>query len=306
MRNCAKILKFAELYRAAAHHSLFAFGLANPGGEVHQWAAGIVNQAFQQVMGRAPTPPERQIVMAVSDLESGYGRGWGKGQSSAGQGSHNWGAVQTRSQTTPGFSHQDSSAEGKYQVRFKAYPDDVAGSADVVRLLFKGERKQQMPDPNRRFRTMGGPIEGPGRGELIEAAAQQGDTLAFSRTMWYTTYFEGFNEDFTKNIRDHAQGIQSRINRIAASLGEAPAWSIKSDHYLPVTNDRSVIDKIIQMKPEAAGSTGGRPQMPQQSVQSPSAGAGVNVPFAQPPAAGLPGMESQDDFGGIESMIWFQ
>jgi hypothetical protein len=290
MRNCAKILKFAELYRVAAHHSLFALGFANPGGQIHQWAAGIVNQAFQQVMGRVPTPAERQIVMAVSDLESGYGRGWGKGKSTAGQGSHNWGAVQAHSQGTPSFSHQDSSAEGKYQTRFKSYPDDVAGAADVVQLLFKGDRKQQMPDPKKRFRAMGGPIEGPGRGELIEMAAQQGDALAFSRAMWYTGYFEGVNEDFTKNIRDHAQGIQSRINKIATYLGETPAWSIKSDLYLPITNDRSVIEKITQMKPEAAGSTGGKPQMPQQGAQPP-------VPEPEQP---------QVDFGGIESMIWFQ
>jgi hypothetical protein len=272
-----KILKFANLYCTAT------------GIQTHQWAAGIVNQAFQQVMGRAPTAAERQIVMAVSNLESGYGRGWGKGKSTAGQGSHNWGAVQTRSQTNPGFTHQDSSSEGKYQVRFKSYTDDVSGAADVVRLLFKGERKQQIPDPNRKFRTLGGSIDGPGRGELIEMASQQGDTLAFSRAMWYTTYFEGFNEDFTKNIRDHAQGIQNRINEIASALGEQPAWSIKSDHYLPVTNNREVIDKIIQMKPESAGSTGstGSSSAPEKSST-------------------IESEHHQIDFGNLERMIWFQ
>lgn len=287
-----KLLKFATIFREAAS------------AETHRWAAGIVNQAFQQVMGRTPTPAERQIVMAVADLESGYGKGWGKGKSSGGQGSHNWGAVQTRSKTGPGFSHQDSSAEGKYQVRFKAYPNDVAGAADVVRLLFKGSRKQQMPDPNRRFRTMGGPIPGPGRGELIQQAAQQGDTLAFSRAMWYTTYFEGFNEDFTKNIKDHARGIQSRINSIATALGESPAWSVRSDHYLPVTTDRSVIDKIIKMKPEAAGSGRAAPTMqPQQPQRRPSPGANTLLQLptqpAMPPQAGI-------DVGGLENMIWFQ
>lgn len=112
-----RILKFATLYKKAVD------------ADVHRWASGIVNQAFQQVMSRQPTPAERQIVMAVSDLESSYGKGWGHGKSTGGQGSHNWGAIQTKSKTEPSFSHGDSSAQGKYVTRFKAYPDDVSGAA---------------------------------------------------------------------------------------------------------------------------------------------------------------------------------
>ena len=266
------------------------------GSNIHAWAANIVNQAFQQVMGRAPTPAERQIVMAVSSLESGYGRGWGKGKSNAGQGSHNWGAVQTRSKTAPQFQHGDSSAEGSYTVGFKVYPDDVAGAADVVRHLFKSGRKQQKPSAKHKQRAQGGEISGPGRGELIQAAAEQGDTTAFSRAMWYTSYFEGTQPDFVKNIQNHANGIQSKVNKIAAALGETPAWSIKTQNYLPVTTDQSVISEIAQMNPEAgAGMPVAMPAAPQQPLPSPA----VNV---------RPALEEQpaSELSGIESMVWFQ
>lgn len=268
-----QLLKFANIYRLAAK-------------DIHNWAAGIVNQAFEQVMGRAPTPAERQIVMAVSNLESGYGRGWGKGKSTAGEGSHNWGAVQTRSKTAPGFTHGDSSAQGKYTVRFKSYPDDVAGAADVVRLLFKSGRKQQLPNPAKGQRAQGGEIPGPGRGDLIQQAAQQGDTLAFSRAMWYTTYFEGFKPDFTQNIKAHADGIQRRLGSISTALGEAPAWSIKSNHYLPVTTDQAIIQKVQQVNPKAGGTTQGV-----SSIQEPQTQTQEELP---------------DELAGIENTIWFE
>lgn len=282
----------------------FVSGSGNTVGTRHQWAAGIVNQAFQQVMGRQPTPAERQIVMAVSDLESGYGQGWGRGKSTGGQGSHNWGAVQTRSQTTPGFSHQDSSAQGTYQTRFKVYPDDVSGAADVVSLLFKGNRKQQIPDPSKSMRASGGDIPGPGRGELIQMAAQQGDTLAFSKAMWYTTYFEGVAADWTQRIMQHANGIQNRVNSIASALGETPAWSIKSSSFLPVTNDRSVIDKILRSSPNAGGS-GGFTTTPAQQQYSPTANPPIQIQN-QPMPFQTQQTQQTDPFAGLSQMVWFE
>jgi hypothetical protein len=295
-----RILKFAARYKEAAYLYKEA---ASP--EVHRWASDIVNQAFQQVMGRQPTPAERQIVMAVSDLESSYGRGWGHGQSTGGQGSHNWGAIQTRSRTEPSFTHGDSSVQGKYQTRFKAYPDDVAGAADVVSMLFKGSRKQQMPDPEQGQRTLGGEISGPGRGDLIEAAAQAGDTLAFSKAMWYTTYFEGVAPEFTQRIMQHAQGIQNRVNSIASALGESPAWSIKSDNFLPVTSDRSVINKILQINPRAGGSSG---MQTQPEYVSPAANTPVQMPAQQWPAEFQTQQTQQegDPFAGLFQTVWFE
>jgi hypothetical protein len=293
-----KLLKFAEAFYKAAN------------ADKHRWAAGIVNQAFQQVMGRPPTPAERQIVQAVSWGESNYGAGWGKGKSTGGQGSNNWGAVQTRSKTAPGFTHGDSSSEGKYQVRFKTYPSPTAGAADVVKLLFKGGRKQQFPDASRGQRTFGGPIPGsPGRGELVSLAAQQGDTMAFSRAMWYTTYFEGFKPDFTENIKAHANMIQKHVNAIATANNETPAWSMKTQHFLPVTNDQSVIPKVLKVNPKAAGSGGAAATAPPAPTQIPFGVGGVrpgaNVPLRQQQSTGQLPMAGED-LGNLESMLWFQ
>ena len=279
-----KLLAFASAFDKVA------------GNDTHRWASGIVDQAFQREMGRAPSPAERQIVMAVALHESGYGQGWGKGNSSAGVGSHNWGAVQTTSDSVPSFSHGDSSAEGKYVTKFRAYPDDISGAADVVRILFKGTRQQREPDPNHKQRAMGKVIPGPGRGELIQAAAQQGDTMAFSKAMWYTSYYEGVGADFTKRIQSHADSMQSKVSRVASALGESPAWSKKSTSFLPVTSDQGVIDRINQM----TGSTGyAQPQVPQ---------GGANKPHVQPstPVLPTPQTPKSDPFSGIESMLWFK
>lgn len=287
-----RILRFATLYKEAVS------------ADVHRWASGIVTQAFQRVMGRQPTPAELQIVMAVSDLESSYGRGWGKGQSTGGQGSHNWGAIQSTSKTDSSFSHGDSSSQGKYIAKFKSYPDDISGAADVVNNLFKASRKQHLPDPESGQRTLGPEIPGPDRGELIQAAAQSGDTLAFSKAMWYTTYFEGTAPEFTQRILQHAQGIQSRINSIASALGESPAWSIKSDNFLPVTNDSNVISKILQMSPRAGGSTG-------MSTFQQQVSPATNIPPQMPAQQSLPLQTQQtestiDPFTGLSQMVWFE
>jgi hypothetical protein len=241
-----KALHLASIYKNAA----MALSVHN---NLHRWAAGIVNQAFKQVMGRAPTPAERQIVMAVSDLESNYGKGWKEGR---GKGSHNWGAVQTKSKENS-FRHQDSSAQGKYITNFKAYPDDIAGAADVVRNLFKANGKQRLPDPNNSNRAMGQTVNGPGRSDLIQEAAQNGDTDAFSRAMWYTSYFEGVAPDYKERIKVHANGIQRIVDSIASALGEPSAWSHKSPNvFLPVSNNgHQNINAPIAQKPQQSFNT---------------------------------------------------
>ncbi len=273
-----QVLRFASIYKTAAMS-------ASTHAKLHRWAASIVNQAFQQVMGRIPTPAERQIVMAVSDLESNYGKGWKSGK---GAGSHNWGAIQNTNKKAPQFSHQDSSAQGKYITGFKAYPDDIAGAADVVRNLFKANGKQHEPDPNNAYRAMGAQINGPGRSELIKEAAQSGDINAFSRAMWYTSYFEGIAPDFAERIRVHANAIQNKINSISSALGENAAWSQQSpENFLPVTNDRSVIAKINSMR-NVTNVNAPAVQKPQQSF---------NTVFPQ--------TQQQPD-EGLESLLWFQ
>ncbi len=266
-----QVLRFASIYKMAA---MTAANHSN----LHRWAAGIVNQAFKQVMGRFPTPAERQIVMAVSDLESNYGKGWKEG---TGKGSHNWGAVQTANKKDPQFSHQDSSAKGKYITGFKAYPDDIAGAADVVRNLFKANGKQRKPDPNNAYRATGATINGPGRSELIREAIQSGDTNAFSRAMWYTSYFEGTAPVFAERIKVHANAIQRKIDSISSALGEPAAWSQKSpENFRPVTNDRTANQSI---NTPAVQNT-------QQSF---------NTAFPQT-------QQQQPSDAGLEGLLWFQ
>jgi hypothetical protein len=266
-----QVLRFASIYKKSAMS-------ASTHANLHRWAAGIVNQAFQQVMGRAPTSAERQIVMAVSDLESNYGKGWKEGQ---GAGSHNWGAVQTRSKENS-FSHQDSSVQGKYVTNFKAYPDDIAGAADVVRNLFKSNGKQRQPDPNNANRAMGPSINGPSRSELIQEAARTGDTDAFSRAMWYTNYFEGVAPDFKDRIKTHANGIQRIVDSIASALGEPSAWSQQSpNNFLPVTIDMSTRNQI------KGSNNAPIAQKPQKSIESV-----------------LPQKQPQDPSAVLESLLW--
>lgn len=268
-----QVLHFASIYKEAAYST---------SANLHRWAAGIVSQAFQQVMGRAPTPAERQIVMAVSDLESTYGKGWKEGQ---GSGSHNWGAIQTADKKTPQFRHRDSSAQGSYSTGFKAYPNDIAGAADVVRNLFKSNNKQRMPDPNNANRAMGPAIQGPGRSELISQAAQQGDTNAFSRAMWYTNYYEGTAPDFAERMRVHANAIQRNVDAIASALGEQAAWSQQSPgNAFPVTNDRSVLNQIGKS-------------------------TNINVPMAQqskPTLESVLPQKPKAEEQSLENLLWFQ
>jgi len=268
-----QVLHFASIYKEAAYSA---------SANLHRWASGIVNQAFQEVMGRAPTPAERQIVMAVSDLESTYGKGWKEGR---GSGSHNWGAIQSTDNKSPQFKHRDSSVQGAYMAKFKAYPNDVAGAADVVRNLFKSNIKQHMPDPNNSNRAMGPTIQGPGRSELIAQAARQGDTNAFSRAMWYTNYYEGVAPDFAERMRVHANAIQRNVDAIASALGEQAAWSQQSPgNALPVTSDRSILSQIGKS-------------------------TNVNAPIAQRPQptleSALPQQPKAEE-QSLESLLWFQ
>lgn len=278
-----KLLKYASLYRTAAS------------SEIHRWAAGIVNKAFFQVMGRYPTITERQIVQAVSSAETGYGRNWGQGQSTSGEGSHNWGAI-----TAPkGFKYQDSSVQGVHQALFKEYPDDIAGAADVVRTLFKSGRKQHEPNPDQGFRCTGPEIPGPTRGELISEAAQTGDVLAFSKAMFYTVYYEGTAKNFVDRIMGHANNMLSKVNSIAAANGEAPAWSMKSTNYLPETNDRSVLMRI------SSYGGGSIPiPAPQQKQVQPSPKDNVKLAPNQPAMLEFPG-QSEADVESLQKMLWF-
>jgi len=59
------------------------------GTNLHEWAAGVLVEAWQNVLGTTPSPQALQMAQAIAKGESTYG--WPKNEGWAGH--HNWGAV---------------------------------------------------------------------------------------------------------------------------------------------------------------------------------------------------------------------
>lgn len=59
------------------------------GTNLHEWAAGVLTEAWMRVLGTTPTPQALQAAQAIAKGESTYG--WPKNENWAGH--HNWGAV---------------------------------------------------------------------------------------------------------------------------------------------------------------------------------------------------------------------
>ncbi len=208
-----------------------------------KWAREIIVTAFKDVMGREPTQAEAQGAQAVARLESSYGQGW----RAAGAGSNNWGAVQTRDNSAPGFQYQDSYTNNrgevvKYNVRFKSYPTPVEGAKDVIKHLFKSNRKQQKLTPQNR--AGGGDIPGPGRAELLVQAATNGDVYQWSKAMWWTTYYEGFGAQVQKKIDNHVKAMNSSLASIAAGNEETALLTDRGAKYLPETTDAAYLAEL--------------------------------------------------------------
>jgi hypothetical protein len=239
-----------------------------------KWARGIVDQAFRKQMGREPSLEEAHIVMAVSQLESGYGKGWGSG----GAGSHNWGAVQipkSQQATTKGFTYGDSSPQGKYVTQFRQYSSDVDGAADVVGNLFQSGMKQREPDPNNKQRAIGAPItEGPTRSQLIVNACKSGSILEFSKAMWFTIYFEGFGNVYKDRIASHANTISKCLNEISSATGESSKWTLNlNGDYLPTGASEVRLEKLKKLYPFAI--SGGSATAPSTETGTPATGMGT-------------------------------
>lgn len=90
--------------------------------------------AYETTKALPLSEAERQYLLAVARGEGYYGLGWTAG---AGQGSHNWGAVQGTGDAGS-FPHLDHHADGTpYTAPFKAYSSDAAGAGDMARILIK-------------------------------------------------------------------------------------------------------------------------------------------------------------------------
>ncbi len=103
---------------------------AVPMSSAESWALNTVAQAFGQVHQRSPELSEGLFIAALCRLESNYGRAYGEAK--------NWGSVHAgKPPCGPGsVLWTDKDAQGNsYPICMKAYPSDVEGAADVVRLL---------------------------------------------------------------------------------------------------------------------------------------------------------------------------
>ena len=135
------------------------------------------------------TNAEQQFARAVARFETFYGRGW-KG---AGEGSHNWGAVQAGpGWSGPFFVQTDTHENGeKYQARFRVYPNDTEGARDAARILLK---------PN------------------VREALRRGDGLAAVEAQRANGYFEAPLPLYQAKIREN-------YARMIAATGEEPLLS---------------------------------------------------------------------------------
>lgn len=155
--------------------------------------------AFQRVIGRDPTPWERQTILAQAWLESNMGEGWtGEGCSS----SHNWGAIQSHDPTC--CYHRDSYQDGRsYLSYFRCYPGDDAAAEDLIRVGYV-QRKGVLD------------------------AARAGDLGQVATLLRQSKYYGGICKGMVpgspaceaKVIRDYALGLQSRAVQIARAYGE--------------------------------------------------------------------------------------
>lgn len=102
----------------------------------HSEAKAILERAVPGI-----DPRVSLLVRAVSVLESHYGDGWGKGTSTAGVGSNNWGAI-IGTYNGQYFEHADTIyKDGKnerYVTKFRAYPTPQEGARDLYKLLSTG------------------------------------------------------------------------------------------------------------------------------------------------------------------------
>lgn len=183
-------------------------GAPAPAGGVHRWARGVLEQAWPVVHGTKPTQRELDAVQGVAAFDGGYGRGYTKKTEL--QGAHNWGAVQCcmpKNGECPGGSIKSSDYNSKtgkeYVVCFKAYPDDVAGAADVIRHLTTHRPKTWA---------------------AIKAGLPVQDWV---RWMYVEHYFGGFKDPTTQgeqNVTDYAGAVWRQLQKIWAELGETPSF----------------------------------------------------------------------------------
>jgi hypothetical protein len=164
----------------------------------HIRARAIVEDAFRSALGRNGTRTELLLAQAWGSVESSYGEGW----RGAGEGSHNWGAIQARADwkgatfvTRDTHPKSDGSNE-PYEYAYRAYPTPEAGAADLMRVLFTGRHS-----PCLEFATAG-------------------DLKGFATSLYRTGYYEGRGATDTDRIFHRRWALTAATIRIGQELNE--------------------------------------------------------------------------------------
>lgn len=169
--------------------------------EMHATGREQLRAGYVLQQGQEPSLAELQILGAIADLESSYGRGW-KGQM---VGSNNWGAItcganpDSEGNCPPGCSpNRDSSPySGEYVTCFRRWATPEEGAAGLVKLIYK------WPE--------------------VVAAIQAGDIDGTSLGMRQRNYYLGTDPDPLKAAATHAASLDKRVGEIVAALGETRA-----------------------------------------------------------------------------------
>ena len=143
-------------------------------------------QAIIRVLGPGKAHLNEYLA-AIAFLETSYGYGW-KG---LGAGSNNMGAIQAgKSWKGEVFEYVDThpnpdGTNTPYKIGFRKYPSREAGWDDLVRVVFINRD----------------------RDKLVQPAAEAGDSLAFSRALHTTGYYEGYGKTVEDRIRNHHKHV---------------------------------------------------------------------------------------------------
>ncbi len=232
--------------------------------QVQQDMRIVLREAFRQVIGREPNAAEAQCLQAISELETGHGRGWDK----RGQGSYNLGAIQAHAGWTGAtFDYTDTAPQTDgsskpYAQKFRAYASLIDGAKDLVRTVYVSN----------------------GRASVLKAAGE-GNTLKFSAGLWCpprdpklralwtkevtehfgiapTYYYEGFGKTWRERIAAHHKRVESSIRGQCAALKDSlPADLLNKPAPLP-TLRLGVSDRVnVEALQAALNLHGARPPL---------------------------------------------
>jgi hypothetical protein len=170
----------------------------------HARARSLMLGAWPGVPGAPPaSPPAVQAAHAIALLETSLGAWPGVPAMAS---SHNWGAVQVpgvHPPCPPGSQESgDTHANGsKYRACFRVYPDDAAGVADFLGVLFAGRARR--------------------------AALETGDADELARAMVTPpAYAEGTGRTLGQRIANYRdRHFLPAIAVVSKALGEGALWA---------------------------------------------------------------------------------